>query len=237
MSTPVGHILGCLAAYEGAKHTILRKDTPRRYWLWLVVMCAVLPDLDHIALILVPRLEEYMHGPTHSLLACGLLAAAIAAVLKCVRSRVSAWRIFVVFMLCAVMHPLQDYFMGVGPPIEFFWPILGQGWLAPIPLQPTSFYAHSGSKFLALLWYPPTLKAIAFEIAAFLPLIMIWQVKSKKHRACLAITAVAVFAAIYFTYQPSKRYWDMKGAERQKQMIEQRVEKARESNQEMHRTK
>ena len=77
----------------------------------------------------------------------------------------------------------------------------------------------------------PTLKAIAFELAAFLPLIMIWQVKSIKQRLLLGATVVSIFAAIYFTYQPFKKYWDMKGATRQKQMIEQRVEKARESNQ------
>ncbi len=230
MPTPVGHILGSLAVYEGAKHTLLRKGTPPRSLVWLVMLCAVLPDLDHIALILVPRLEEYIHGPTHSLFACALLASFIAVALKCMASRESAWRLLVVFTLCAVMHPLQDYFMGVGPPVEFLWPISGRGWLSPIPLQPTSYYAHSGSTFLALLWYPPTRKAIAFEVAGFLPLIMIWQVKSRRHRSLLGITALSAFAAVYFTYQPFKTYWDMRGAERQKQMIEQRVEQQRESN-------
>jgi hypothetical protein len=108
-------------------------------------------------------------------------------------------------------------------------PISSQGWLSPIPLQPTSYYAHSFSGFAALLWHPPTLKAIAFELAAFLPLIAIWKVKAPSQRLLVGATACSVFAAIYFTYQPLKEYWDVRGADLQRQMIEQRVEQANQT--------
>lgn len=237
MSTPVGHILGSLTVYEGAKHTLLRKYTIPRYWLWIVVLCAVLPDLDHIALILSPRLEAHLHGPTHSLIACALLAATITAILKCTRNAVSAWRLFLVFMLCTATHPLLDYLMGIGPGVQFLWPISKYGWLSPIALQPTSYYALSGSRLLSLLWYPPTLQAIAFELAAFIPLLMISQVKFRKQKLLLVLISFSVFSAIHFTYQPFKRHWDARGAEQQRQMREQRINEARQSNQEMHRTK
>ena len=127
MPTPVGHILGSLAAYEGAKHTILRESKIPRYLTWFVVVCALMPDIDHIAQVISPRLEEYMHGPTHSLVGCSLLAFAIALVLKMLNVSLSFRKAFLLFALCAFMHPLQDFLMGIGPPVQFLWPMSTRG--------------------------------------------------------------------------------------------------------------
>jgi len=62
-----------------------------------VVLCALLPDIDHFAQLVYPQLEEYIHGPTHSIAACLLLAFVIALLLKATKVSVSFGKIFLIF--------------------------------------------------------------------------------------------------------------------------------------------
>lgn len=229
MSTPVGHILGAMTAVAAVKPLLFQQTKlPSHSWLF-VVACALLADTDHVAIIPFPQLEEHIHGPTHSILFCLLLALVIVGLVKAFRSSSSGWRLALICFICAFMHPLQDYLMGVGPPVQVFWPISSVGWLSPIALLPTSYYSNSASGYLALLLYPPIVQAVAFETAAFTPLIMLTGEQSLRRRGLLCMISLSVILAVFVTYRPFKAYWDARGATLQRKM-DQRVQETRESN-------
>ncbi len=230
MSTPVGHVLGSFVAFELCRKIALKGIALPKGTMLAVVVCALLADADHVAILIAPQLETFIHGPTHSILFCIILAALIATIVKSLRPDIHALRLWFVFFACSLMHPIQDYMMGVGPGIQYFWPLTSQGWLSPVALLPTSYYSRSASGYLSLLLSPPIIQAITLEIAVFVPLLLLPGEPSSRRKGILLLLSLCALIAVAVIHRPIKAYWDLRGAAMQQEMIRRRVEQLRQSN-------
>ncbi len=131
-------------------------------------------DLDVFLAMAWPGLTHH-RGPSHSLLfAAGV---SLLAALALARPGRPPWRPWAGLFLAAATHPLLDWLMACGPPVPWLWPLVKKGWLCPVQLVPTAYYAHSLAGLTSLLSHAPTLRGLALEGMIFLPLALL---------ACLA---------------------------------------------------
>jgi membrane-bound metal-dependent hydrolase YbcI (DUF457 family) len=167
MASVVGHAIGALSVWELGR----RVDwAPREQGAYLLpAALAIAPDLDVVVgMLFLPAGLVSHRGPSHSLLfALGLALAGslIWLAWQRLRQRETNWlKVFAVLFGCCLMHPVLDYLMGCGPPVPFLWPWLDTGWLSPVQLIPTAYYAKTPSGLLGVMIHPRTWAGIALEL-------------------------------------------------------------------------
>lgn len=126
----------------------------------------VAADLDVLAAMAWPGLTGH-RGPSHSLVFAAAISLLFALALT--RRGRPPWRPWAGLFLAAATHPLLDWLMACGPPVPWLWPFSDRGWLSPVQLVPTAYYARSLSGLAALLNHGPTLRGMALEGLIFLP--------------------------------------------------------------------
>jgi inner membrane protein len=189
MSTLVGHALAATLATSAAG----REHVPRRGLLTaLAVITAILPDLDIVFFLVLRPVGMVAHrGFSHTL----LFAAGSATIMTLLASRivhVPVSRLGWVFALAAVSHPLLDYLMGAGPPVQFFAPLSDRGYLFPWRVLPIAFYGKTAGTYLDARFWALNALAAGLEVAIFSPFILIATRTSPVRTKALAL-AVAIF--------------------------------------------
>jgi len=165
MATVIGHALAAMAA-EGAVGGEARR--PRALLAGAVL--AMLPDLDVPAAIALKHFGLMLphRGFTHSL----LFGIFLALLLWLAFFRARSPRALAGLGLASLCHPLLDFLMACGPPVPLFRPFSSQGFLSPVQLIPTAYFARSIPGLLHVLALPETWKGIALETLIFLPLLL-----------------------------------------------------------------
>ena len=201
MSSPIGHILGALAAYQSLE-PLTPGDAPRgRKGLLLVGVLAVLPDLD-IAWGWIQGDGTIFHrGFTHSV----LFAAALAVLgnliwYKSAEGFKKAGPMQALFAACLV-HRLLDFLMGCGPEVPLFAPFSWRGFLASKKYVPTAIYARKFSDIPGVLTDVRFLRNAAMELWIFVPVFVATQPRRSwlVRCVCLLLTAAALVTT-YLTY-------------------------------------
>jgi inner membrane protein len=198
MSTLVGHALAATLATSTAG----REAAPRRGLLVAVaVATAMLPDLDIVFFLALRPVGMVPHrGFSHTL----LFAAASATVIALLTARVlrmSFGRVWLVLILAAASHPLLDYLMGAGPPVQLFAPFSERGYLCPWRVLPTAFYGKSWGAYGSASFFTLNAVAAGLEVVIFAPLILT-SVRSTPARAkwlalVVALAGIAITRRLY----------------------------------------
>ena len=196
MASAVGHIIGAVAVWEAGKRLPGSRVPAAGGWYLLPAAMALAPDLDVVAVIASGGAVGH-RGPSHSLLAAFGLAVLGAIVL---RFRLSTWQAVKslgLLFACAAVHPLLDYLMGCGPPVPLLWPWQDRGWLSPVQLIPTAYYASSATGMLSVLVAARTLKGVLLEIFSLGPL---WLAARSRQREVSWIALLVSSAGFAFTW-------------------------------------
>jgi len=171
MASIIAHAIGAMLTWEVGR--TLRGDwIPRGHW-WYVLPASVgcLPDLDSILPALLSLEGQMVHrGPSHSILAAALIAGCACGIVCLSHTLARLRRAFIVLLACALAHPLLDYLMACGPPVPFLWPLTGKGWLSPVQLVPTAYYAGTPSGLIAVFLHPGTWAGTSLEVLSLAPL-------------------------------------------------------------------
>lgn len=194
MSSPIGHILGALAAHQSLE-SLTPGDAPRgRKGLLLVGLLAVLPDLD-IAWGWIQGDGTIFHrGFTHSILFA--VALAILGNLIWYKSAEGFKKVGpmqALFVACLV-HLLLDFLMGCGPEVPLLAPFNWSGFLTSKKYVPTAIYAGKFSDIPGVLTDARFLKNAAMELWIFVPLFVATQARRSwlVRGVCLLLTAAAL---------------------------------------------
>jgi membrane-bound metal-dependent hydrolase YbcI (DUF457 family) len=201
MSSFIAHGLTGVIAKQCFKTQLPRQK--ERLLLFLMVCLAVLPDLDVIVFMVFQPAGMVPHrGFSHS-----LLFAAVAAALALAATRrvfpVSRARLFLIYFSPLLSHLALDYLMGAGPPVPFFAPLSGRGFLFPVKLVPCAFYSTTFGGLLGLISHVPTLLGIGLELFIFIPLAVFLgtsgenETKRFIRKLSLAVSALALLASFY----------------------------------------
>ncbi|MFQ5843927.1 MAG: metal-dependent hydrolase [Planctomycetota bacterium] len=198
MSSLVGHALGATVVWEAGRRLTGDQTLPGKRWYALPCVAAALPDLD----VVVPMLFDVPadhRGASHSLPAAVVLAAAAAGVAVSLARGAEFGRTFALLVPCTFLHPVLDFLMGRGPPIEFLWPWVTEGWLSPIQVVPTAYYPTHADALIAVLLYGKTWIGIGFELVAFGPLLLALRSRPPDTLVWIA-TSVVAFSLIVLAY-------------------------------------
>lgn len=141
MSTPIGHLLGGTLAASAAAGESAWRD---RRLLLRILLLALLPDADALVLLVVPTAHR---GVSHGLPFAAVAAAALVA-LGGRRLSLAPARAWLALFLAAASHPVLDALMGAGPPVPFLAPFSQRGWLFPVRVVPTAYYAKVAHGYL-----------------------------------------------------------------------------------------
>jgi hypothetical protein len=195
-----GHAAGAVIAWEAGRR-LPGEWVPRgARWYAVPAVIAVLPDLDVVWPMFLRRSAVgYHRGPTHSVLVALAIAGCATLVVRACGCSVQRWRLFAVLTACALMHPVLDYLMGCGPPVPFLWPLTRRGWLSPVQLIPTAFYATRPSGFARVLGSPRTWAGAALEAASLGPLWLAIRGRGIR-RVAWGIAAAGGFTATLLLY-------------------------------------
>jgi inner membrane protein len=139
-----------------------RPETPR-FLLALGAACAVLPDLDVTGLAVGFGLDHPLghRGFSHSILCAGLVATALAAVVRAYRpTALGAARLWWYFFAATLSHGLLDAMTNGGRGVAFLAPFSDRRYhfaFRPIEVSPISvreFFTERGATIMAneLVW-------------------------------------------------------------------------------------
>ncbi|MGH7161901.1 MAG: metal-dependent hydrolase [Planctomycetota bacterium] len=199
MASIVGHALGAAAVWEAGRRAAPDWIPGERRLTWIPVAAGILPDADVLALLLFPSQAIGHRGPSHSLLAAVGIAALLAAAAAWRDRGLSFRRVFALLLPCAFVHPVLDYLMAKGPPIAFLWPFVTEGWLSPVQLVPTAFYATTAGGLAGVVFHWKTWVGIGFELASLGPLYVAARAAAGS-RLRWGLASAASFALIYLVY-------------------------------------
>lgn len=193
MSSIIAHGLGSLAVYEAAQKPA---DLPSGWRGALMGFgLGLIPDLDVLAMIAFPRIFEH-RGPSHSLAFAWGLALIMARLLRHGRGARAWLKAWLALGLVMSVHPLLDYLMASGPGVPFLWPWLENGWLAPVQLVPTAYYAFSLRGLTGLLSHGPTIYGLYWELVIFLPLLFLVLMFKKQGVSARSLAMAAVLVCV-----------------------------------------
>jgi len=207
MSFIVGHSLAALAAARAPAGEKQRKLLYSPEVTLAVIGLALAPDLDILVWVLFHPTGMVPHrGFSHSL----IVAIALAFIFWLLLSRFGKKGGLVLplaLVLASLAHPALDYLMGCGPRVPFFWPFNATGFLCPLKLVPTAYYALTLQDLInlpALMLQPKNLAGIMLEILIFLPILIAEKFSAAGKRLslwlpCLGMSAGAL-AVVYLTY-------------------------------------
>jgi len=194
MASVVGHALGALSVWEMGRRLPgeWRPCSPR----WYVLPCfiAIIPDLDVFWHTVAHR------GASHSLLVALFLAVFATAIIVIAHGSTMFFKALLITFLCAAAHPLLDYLMGCGPRVMFFWPLTQEGWLSPIQLVPTAYYARSISGLLSVACYPETWKGVGLELISLGGLWLCIGSKRASMRRTYGLVSFFGFLLVFLLY-------------------------------------
>jgi inner membrane protein len=200
MSTVVGHALAATLAT-----TVAAGERPprRRALVAVAIGTALLPDLDIVVFLALRPIGMVPHrGSSHSL----LFAIAIATIVTLVAFRplrLPMARLWCVLALAAASHPLLDYLMGAGPPVQFFAPFFDRGYLFPWRVLPSAFYGKTVAAYGSVTFWALNALAAGLEAVIFLPLIALSSRSSPGRSKALALAlTVSGVAMTLRLYQP-----------------------------------
>jgi membrane-bound metal-dependent hydrolase YbcI (DUF457 family) len=160
----------------------------------------VLPDLDVVALMLLPPGAAAHRGASHSIVAAAGIALCAWALVRLAHPQARFARTFPLLLACALVHPVLDYLMGCGPPVPFLWPLVRTGWLSPIQLVPTAYYGTSASGLLWVVLHPKTWAGIGLEMLSLGPLWAAVRCSRALPRSALLAVSAAGFLLTYLLY-------------------------------------
>lgn len=133
-----------------------------RRWLFLGMVCAILPDADVIGFSLgIPYQYPFGHrGLTHSLAFALLVSLTIAVCLFREVSGTVRLRLLLSYFLATASHGLLDAMTDGGLGVAFFWPFSNDRYLLPSrpimvsPIEPRRFFTPEAWAILSseLLW-------------------------------------------------------------------------------------
>jgi len=103
-------------------------------------------------------------------------------------------------LCCALVHPVLDYLMGCGPPVPFLWPLSQRGWLSPVQLIPTAYYAASPAGLLRVALDARSWAGVGLEFLSLAPLWAAVRCRSVFARAGWVVTSVVGFLLTYLPY-------------------------------------
>ncbi len=170
MSSIIGH--GCAGIIiKNLVKTNIPK-TKNRVLIGLLIVLALLPDIDVVLLLLFKSSVNITHrGVTHGFLFI-FITACIFTIMFERYFDISKLKIFAVFLSALLSHLILDYLMGAGPPVTLFAPFSYKGFLAPVKLVPCAFYPTSIKSIFQLLTYPPAVVGYCLEVLIFIPIIL-----------------------------------------------------------------
>lgn len=200
MASLVGHVLGAGACWAGSRRVAGKSLPTSRWWYVLVGAIAVAPDLDVVIPVLFTAGPVSHRGPSHSILVAWGLALLATAAVRARGHRLGLGRVFVAFLVCAVAHPVLDYLMGCGPRVPFLWPFVSKGWLCPIQLIPTAYYATSPSGLLSVVYMKETWIGIALESLSLGGVWVALESRSRVWTMASLFTALVGFTLTCFIY-------------------------------------
>ncbi|MHC4548457.1 MAG: metal-dependent hydrolase [Planctomycetota bacterium] len=200
MASIVGHALGATVAWEAAHLLTRQRASPTRRRYVLPCVAALVPDLDVVGAIFVPALRDSPHrGASHSLVVAVAVAAVVAAVGR-LRARDQGFlHLFALLLPCACVHPLLDFCMARGPGVQFLWPFSTEGWLSPMQLVPTAYYARSATGLVDVAFYWRTWVGIGLECLSLGGLLLALRARPGR-RAPWLVGALVSFFAIWSLY-------------------------------------
>ena len=181
-----------------------------RLLLFLMVCLALLPDLDVIIFMVFQPAGMVPHrGFSHSILFAAVAAALVLAATRKVFP-ISRTRLFLIYFSSLLSHLALDYLMGAGPPVPFFAPVSGRGFLSPVKLVPCAFYSTTFGGLLGLLSHGPSLLGVVLELFIFIPAAVFLGTSGEDEKKrfirkfSLAVSALALLASFYL-YNPVLR--------------------------------
>jgi inner membrane protein len=208
MASLVGHLLGAGAAWAAARRVAPRHVPRSAWWYTATAGLAIAPDLDVVIPVLFGQ-HVHHRGATHSILfaaTAGLVTALIGwSVLKAsgfgprplsglrTVGLGSFGALWAALFACALTHPLLDYLMACGPPVPFLWPWSERGWLSPLQLIPTAYYATSAGGLLDLVFLPQTWHGIGLEALSLGGLWAAVAVRSRTLGVLLLLVSAVAF--------------------------------------------
>jgi membrane-bound metal-dependent hydrolase YbcI (DUF457 family) len=201
LASVIGHAMGAVVVWEVGRR-LPGGWVPRSPWWYFVpVAMAVVPDLDTVVAMVVKSAAHIAHrGGSHSILAAVLIAACASGIVRLAHSPPSFGRAFPVLLGCALVHPLLDYLMAGGPPVPFLWPFISRGWLSPVQLIPTAFYARTPGGLIAVVLHPGTVAGIALEVLSLGPLWMAARGSQILPRPAWLLISACGFLLTYLLY-------------------------------------
>lgn len=198
MASVLGH--GLCGVVSGNLFRMSIEPTRKKWLVGLCVLIALLPDMDVLVFMVFSPLGMTPHrGFSHSL-AFAFLITAITYLSTIQYFRVERGKLFLTYGCAAISAPLLDYFMGAGPGIPFLAPFWDEGYLFPIKLIPTAYYATKLNSLISILWYPPAVMGYVLEVFIFVPVVLFLTMQETKRPRLrfmnLAISGVALLATI-----------------------------------------
>ena len=183
MPSPIAHTLAGAAMAQ----LLVPSDRPRpAVWFALGALAANAPDLDMVAGVLVGRVNA-LHGmASHSIVAT-LGVAAISAV-PASRSLGGRMRVAALVLAAYGSHVFLDLFCGppqrVGLPL--FWPFSDATFMSPwLPFPGILHGPPNGglAQFVQELFTMANVKTVGFELAVFLPVVMVAWLATRRRGA------------------------------------------------------
>lgn len=200
MASVVAHAIGAAAVWEAGRNLPGGRVPRQAPWYLLPAAIAVLPDLDVVALMLLPPGAAAHRGASHSIVAAAGIALCAWALVRLAHPQARFARTFPLLLACALVHPVLDYLMGCGPPVPFLWPLVARGWLSPVQLIPTAYYALSPRGLIRVALDPRSWAGAGLECLSLGPLWPAVRCSSVLARAGWVAISVVGFLLTYLLY-------------------------------------
>jgi inner membrane protein len=175
MASPIGHVL---AGYAVGRLGEGGEPPAGRLLLPACAFLAVAPDLDFLPGLLVGQPVLHHQGASHSLLVAAVVG--LAAALLLVRDRRLWLRAWALFAAAYASHLAIDWLGSDGRPpigIPLLWPASDATWLSPVQVLPGIHHTVTGlegtHEWLAMVFSPVNLRAIAAELILVGPLVLL----------------------------------------------------------------
>jgi hypothetical protein len=91
--------------------------------------------------------------------------------------------------------------MGCGPPVPLLWPWQTKGWLSPVQVVPTAFYAKSAKGLLSVLVSVRTLKGVLLEVFSLGPLWLAARSRQREVSWIALLVSCAGFTLTWLLYR------------------------------------
>ena len=169
MPLPIAHTAVSVTLYLVVRDKTIAALSPRKEisLVCMVVLLGVIADFDFLPGILIGDPSRFHRGPSHSLIMMLGAASAVYLATRRYYSGVNQVRLFILFALTALSHPLLDMLsVDTSRPygVPLFWPIDEAYYIPPVSVF--SDFQRSGAtigSFLASLLTERNVRAVVGE--------------------------------------------------------------------------